>query len=154
MEITLYKTNSEKNAVTKTWSTAPADIKTYSLSYATGQLDVLDPDIKIADTGLEAFNYAYIQDLGRYYFIKPTISANGFYSLNAHCDVLMSHATQLRKEVGILARSADVFNTFLTDQIYNSLVYRRVQTLYFDKEPFSASGNGYYLTVTGGTPTP
>jgi len=154
MVIYLYKTTSEKNAISKTWSTASGDIKTYSLSYAVGEMDLLNPDIMISDTNLEVFNYAYIPDLNRYYFIKPTITATGYYKLNAHCDVLMSHAVQLRKEVGILARSSDVYNTFLTDQIYNSLVYRRVQTLLFSSTPFSTSGNGYYLTVTGGNPTP
>lgn len=154
MQITLYKCLSEKNVINKIWSTASADIKTYNTSYATGSLDVLNPRILLTDSSVQDFNYMYISELDRYYFIRPTITANGFYDLNAHVDVLMSHATQLKKEVGILARSEDVFNTFLTDQLYNSLVYRRVQTLLFDKTPFSTSGNGYYLTVTGGTPTP
>lgn len=154
MEIKLLKMTSEPKAITKTWSTASADIKTYSTSYAVNELDVMNPRIVLADSDVENYNYMYIAALGRYYYIRPTITAEGYYTLNAHCDVLMSHATQIRKEVGILARSSDIYNTFLTDEIYNSLVYRRVQTLLFDKTPFSTSGNGYYLTVTGGNPTP
>lgn len=151
MNITLYQTNDDPRHIVKTFT---ATTKSYSLAYATHELDLLSPEIQIADTGVESFNYMYIQDLGRYYFIHPVLTANGYYKLNARCDVLMSHSTQIKKESGILKRSSSVFNTFLSDDLYNSLCYRRVQTLLFDKTPFSTSGNGYYLTVTGGNPSP
>lgn len=149
MEIILYITKDDPRHVTKTFLLGS---KTYNLAYATHALDLLKPEIELSDTGLESFNYMKITDLNRYYFIKPELTANGFYRLNAKCDVLMSHATQIRKENGIIGRSSNVYNTFLTDALYNSLCYRRVQTLLFDKTPFSTSGNGYYLTATGGTP--
>lgn len=147
MNITLYQTNEDPRHITKTFS---ATTKSYSLAYSTHELDLLKPEIYLADTGLENYNYMYIQDLGRYYFIHPELTANGYYSLNAKCDVLMSHATAIRGNAGILDRSNNVFTRYLTDPEYQMKVYRRIQTVPFSTTPFSTSGDRYYLIATGG----
>ena len=154
MQIVLYKSHSEKNALTKTWSTTSGDIKTYNTAYAVDQVDLLAPDITLADTGLEAFNYMHIPELNRWYYIKPVITATGYYRLNAHCDVLMSHAAAIRAQSGILARSETVFNTYLSDRVFNALVYRRTQTIPFPGHPFTTSSGGYFLATTGGYTPP
>lgn len=150
MEIQLKKTTSDPRSITKSFVAGDANTKTYQTSYAVNALDVMQPEIYLSDTGLEAFNYMYIPALNRYYFIRPTITANGYYKLNARCDVLMSHATEIRKQSGILARSNTIYTRYLTDPEYRMKVYRRVQTIPFSASPFTTSADAYYLTANGG----
>lgn len=147
MKITLYKTNSNPKAITKTLT----DSLVFDDCNSIRSLDVLHPDIVLSGTDLEKYNYAYIDDLNRYYFIKPEITASGMYDLHAKCDVLMSHDAAIRLQSGILSRSETMFNTYLSDAAFNSLCYRRVQTILFSTDPFSTSGNGYYLVANGGS---
>ena len=149
MIIKLYKTNSNAKAITK----ALTNELTFNDCVARAPLDLLRPSITLAAKNLEGYNFMYIPELHRYYFINPTISNNGLYSLNARVDVLMSHAALIRAQSGILARSETVFNTYLSDAMFKSLSYRRVQTILFSGDPFSTSGNGFYLATTGGTPS-
>lgn len=145
MQIKLYKTNSPAVAITKSLT---AEL-VFSDCTARAPVDLLRPEIVLSATGLEGYNYMYIPELGRYYFIHPVMTRNGLFTLNARCDVLMSHAAQIRAQSGILERSETVFNTYLTDRVFNMLSYRRTQTIAFPKTPFNSSG-GYYLTTTGG----
>lgn len=147
MQIKLYKTNSPAVAITKNLT---AEL-VFSDCTARAPVDLLRPEITLVATGLEGYNYMYIPELGRYYFIHPVMTRNGLFTLNARCDVLMSHAAQIRAQSGILERSETVYNTYLTDKVFNMLSYRRVQTILFSGNPFSTAGNGYYLTTTGGS---
>lgn len=154
MIIYLYKITDDPRHITKRLSET---VKTYNLAYATHELDLLKPEIQISDLGLSQFNYMYIPDLARYYYIHPVIMANGFYTLNARCDVLMSHAVAIRSNEGILDRSNNVFTRYLTDPEYEMKVFRRVQTVPFSTTPFDTSADRFYLTCTGGasaTPEP
>ena len=56
-------------------------------------VDVLNPSILIEYSGYPACNYAYIQDLSRYYYIRGiTSEGENLWRLNMHVDVLMSYA--------------------------------------------------------------
>lgn len=145
MQIKLYKTNSPAVAISKSLT---AEL-VFTDCTARAPVDLLRPEIILSATGLEGYNYMYIPELQRYYFIHPVMTRNGLFTLNARCDVLMSHATQIRAQSGILERSETVFNTYLTDRVFNMLSYRRTQTIPFPGTPFSSAG-GFYLTVTGG----
>lgn len=149
INITLYKTNSPRNKITKTL--------TDSLAFESCNLldttDVLNPNVRLSSNNdLTAYNYMYIPATGRYYFITPVIIATGLYALNAVCDVLMSHATEIRKQAGILARSSSVYNTYLSDPIYLARCYRQTHTIKFPNSPFTTSSNGYYLLTSGALP--
>lgn len=150
MQIKLYKTNSPAAAVTKILTSELV----FSDCTARSPVDLLRPEIVLSAAGLEGYNYMYIPELQRYYFIHPVMTRNGLFSLNARCDVLMSHATQIRAQSGILERSENVFNTYLTDRVFNMLAYRRTQTIPFPGHPFTTSNGGYYLATTGGYTPP
>ena len=148
IQIILYKTNSPTNMISKTLS----DALTFSTCALLDTTDVRSPRVRLTGSDLSGYNYMHIPALGRYYYIKPTVISTGLWELNAAVDVLMSFSSQIRAQGGILARSENIFNTYLTDDIFQSRVYRRVQTILFSGNPFSTSGNGYYLTTTGGYP--
>lgn len=148
MQIKLYKTNSPAVAITKSLT---AEL-VFSDCTARAPVDLLRPEITLAATGLEGYNYMYIPELGRYYFIHPVMTRNGLFSLNARCDVLMSHAAQIRAQSGILARSSSVYNTYLSDPIYLARCYRQTHTIKFPNSPFTTANNGYYLLTSGALP--
>lgn len=74
MTIIFYKTVSNENQIQKTLT----DSKTYTGTFK-NDLDLLNPKIIISDTSYSilGFNYCFIQELNRYYFVKNiTILSN------------------------------------------------------------------------------
>ena len=89
--------------------------------------DVMNPSIVIEYSGLPACNYAYISDLGRYYFITNIICLGAtLWRLDMHVDVLMTYkgvrnglsSTGLYKLQAYIDRSAQASGTFLVDTAY------------------------------------
>ena len=87
MTITLYKNNSERNCVNKVLS----NMLTY-----TGALrdstSIKTPVINIAaNANIINYNYAFITEFNRYYFITDIKSVRtGIWEISFLCDVLMS----------------------------------------------------------------
>lgn len=87
MTILFYSVSARKNELSKTLGTATT---------LTGTLrepvSLTDPEILIESATVPAYNYAYISDLGRYYFIRSVVAEqNQLYRLALHVDVLMSY---------------------------------------------------------------
>lgn len=58
--------------------------------------DVVNPDILMEFDNLPTFNYVYIQDFNRYYFVKNIRSfRNKLWVVSLHVDVLMSYRTDI-----------------------------------------------------------
>lgn len=87
MTILFYSVSDRKNRLSKTLGTATS---------LTGTLrepvSLTDPEILIESATVPAYNYAYISDLGRYYFIESVVAEQySIYRLRMHVDVLMSY---------------------------------------------------------------
>ena len=87
MTILFYSVSDRKNRLSKTLGTATS---------LTGTLrepvSLTDPEILIESATVPAYNYAYISDLGRYYFIVSVVAEQySIYRLRMHVDVLMSY---------------------------------------------------------------
>lgn len=87
MTIKFYSVSDRKNKLSKTLGTS-TDI--------TGTLrepvSLTDPEILIESVTVPTYNYAYISDLGRYYFIRSVVAEQyHIYRLRLHVDVLMSY---------------------------------------------------------------
>ena len=95
MQLYLYKTNDLNNVVDKVLT----DETLFNINLKR-DTDILRPKIPLAkNTGidLKAFNYAYIPDLNRYYFINVVESLNNTIDvLYLEVDVLMSYKTQIK----------------------------------------------------------
>lgn len=126
MQITLYKTSSEHNALTKLL-TSPSNI--------TGALksncDMLNPVIILKYEGnINKFNYCYIPEFGRYYYIEDMTYINNTIELRLHVDVLMSHATNIKNSRATITRG-NKGSVYLNDgRIQNTaqhtLTYRQI----------------------------
>lgn len=151
--ITLYKMTDDPRKISKTLPSASGTFLTFSTSWLKDVFLCLDPELTMSSTDdLSAYNYMQVgSPVNRYYFIKPTILRKGLWRLNAHEDVLQVFQSQIKSNSAIMARSENKFNTYLSDSIFEGLVYRRTCTIPFPITPFSTDSGGYYLTTTGGT---
>ena len=108
MNIILYKMSCEDNRIDKT------SFLTYVLEY-NGSLrtetSLLNPQIDIqhgGKTDFTQFNYAYIEDFNRYYFIDDITSVRTYISrLHLRCDVLMSYVHSIGQLPCIVARTSN-----------------------------------------------
>lgn len=94
MNIALYENNSPENMVDKLLTN-----QLWVIGDFTRDVDLTLPIIRITgDTPLLDYNYAFIPDLGRKYFIREfNIYRKGVTDISLEIDVLSSFATDLRE---------------------------------------------------------
>lgn len=100
---------------------------------------VLDPVIIIQTSdNIYTYNYMYISDFGRYYFINDIISLNNNrWMIKAHVDVLETYKANILNNNAVIKRQENLFNLYLDDPEFHVLNYERVQTLKFPENAFS-----------------
>lgn len=83
-------------------------------------VSVLDPVVLVeSSTNITGYNYAYIEEFGRYYYIKDIIVVNNvLYELHLHVDVLKTYQNQIIAAPCIVSKSANTFNMYLNDDRY------------------------------------
>lgn len=126
MTITLYVNNSPNEKVTKDL-TKVADL--------TGTLreesSVIAPVITIERSSPVGFNYVYIPDFGRYYYVQEVdVVRTGLIRLHLKSDPLMSFGTQIRANSGIIRKNANQFNVMINDnsiRTYQNDIYSYYQ---------------------------
>lgn len=140
--VKLYKITDDERVVSKHL----AGEKSYTCTIK-NEAEILGPEIHIQSTeNLSDYNYAYIERYGRYYYVKPSTTPNGFWRMTCRVDVLMSHKTELLKLSGTLQRSENIYNGYLNDPEYKSLAYRKIVTKKF---PYSMDNDCFILLTVG-----
>lgn len=100
MTIVLYNSTAEKDVLNK--SGYLTQVSTLTGTLRSG-CNVVNPSIIVELDTLPNFNYAYIQEFNRYYFLTDITNVNNkLWEIKLHCDVLFSHKT------GILGLSCEV----------------------------------------------
>lgn len=114
------------------------------------ECSIVDPVIMIESTrNLKKCNYMYIENFGRYYFIKNVIHVRqGLYEIHAHCDVLSSSGDALLDCVGIIRRQQNNWNLYLDDGAFKVYSNPNVVQKAFPSG-FSTSNLTYILAVAG-----
>lgn len=106
----LYKNSSENNDVSKTL-TDEHKVTGYSRSV----VDMLNPVIELAGIEVNSYNYCYVQELNRYYYIENiTISPNGVYRLSMRIDVLMTYRDDIMASHGLITKNRE-YNPYTGD---------------------------------------
>ena len=96
------------------------------------------------------YNYMYISEFGRYYFIDDIRSINNnMWEISAHVDVLETYKTDILSNTAVLKRQEKKFNLYLDDPEFKVLNNYRIQTKRF------AGTSGWtkqlhYVLVTNG----
>lgn len=106
----LYKNSSENNDVSKTL-TDEHKVTGYSRVI----VDMLNPVIELAGIEVNRYNYCYVQELNRYYYIENiNISPNGVYRLSMRIDVLMTYRDDIMASHGLITKNRE-YNPYTGD---------------------------------------
>ena len=142
MNILLYKTTNANNDLNKTISD-----KVELVGALREASSVIAPSILIQSNPI-GYNYAYIPEFGRYYYIKNiTAFRKGAYIVDLKCDVLMSFREEILNMSGIVSRLTDGDDYANRDVKTKCLeTHRRLD---FPETPFTRNGS-YILISKGG----
>ena len=101
MHINLYKNSAPPNKVDKTSNLSNNSGNIVVRFTRTESFDILNPTviISLSDvlgfenslSDIKKYNYMYVSEVARYYFIDTISTENGLVKITGRCDVLMSH---------------------------------------------------------------
>ena len=145
MTITLYYNHSESNVINK--DKASARVFTGTLREETS---ITNPIFIIeSDETIINYNYAYIPDFSRYYFITDITSVrNGLWRITLRCDVLESFADDILSSSCVIDHSTNVgTNDYLNSDTWVSTVKDKTDIISFSS---GLSDSGEYILITAG----
>lgn len=142
MKVILYKTVSEKNRITKVLT----DEVTLNGALRDAS-SVVSPSILVQQEVI-GYNYAYIPEFGRYYFINNiTAMRTHAFVIDLKCDVLMSFKDEIMEMSGVVSRLTDGSPYARRDVLCKvTETHRRLD---FPETPFTRNGS-YVLISKGG----
>ena len=144
MTVIFYKYNGTKNKINKTLENG----LTVNDVIIQNDFDITDFYLLIKNTTFSSeYNYCYIQDLGRYYFIESVEKMNGtIYKIRLTVDVLKSFSTQIKNIQAVITKSENPDVNFVDcekSENYTSEVINLTDN-------FNHSGNLILVTSLGG----
>ena len=144
MTVIFYKYNGIKNKINKTLSGG----LTVNDVIMHNDFDITAFELLIKNSDFNSeYNYCYIQDLGRYYFIESVEKMNGtIYKIRVSVDVLKSFSTQIENINAIITKSENPDENFVDcekSENYTSEVINLTDN-------FNHNGNLILVTSLGG----
>lgn len=139
--IDMYKNKSDNNVLDKVLTD-----KCTINGLSRVEVDLLAPVIDISGVNVNEFNYCYVQELQRYYYItKTTLNPNGIARLSLRVDVLKTYADDIRASSGLITKQAD-YNPYYGD--YN--VEAKTQQVRHDfQNAFTSQGEYILIALRG-----
>lgn len=144
MNLKLYTNVSEKNCLGKTLIN-----ETDFQGVLREQSSIINPIIRVQSTELPDFNYAYVPDFKRYYFIVGirNMSTN-IWELSLGVDVLESFKTSIWSNTVILSDTESTGRyTYIEGDQWKTNVKNTTDIINF---PSGLSNNGEYILITAG----
>lgn len=146
MDIILYQTDSERERVNK--NLLEGVTLTGSLR---GESSVIKPSILIEATNISEYNYCYIAEFGRYYYINNIISVRtNLWRIECSVDVLMSFQNQILNLdviVSDLSLGEDPTSVYFSGEQWQSIVKTKTDVIQF---PSGLLDDGEYILITSG----
>ena len=144
MTVIFYKYNDIKNKINKTLSGG----LTVNDVVIQNDFDITAFELLIKNSNFSSeYNYCYIQDIGRYYFIESVEKMNGtIYKIRLSVDVLKSFSTQIENIQAIITKSENPDDNFVDcekSENYTSEVINMTDN-------FNHNGNLILVTSLGG----
>lgn len=152
MTCTLYTNKQDKATLKKFLS----DGRCYTITFKDDNIEIINPTIIISShiTVLKEYNYVYLPNLNRYYFINGFSSLFGNRTeLSLSVDVLMSWQSDILNMSVIADRSTNKGNRQMTDPLLptlnktNKSVYRLSNGLFYPSQLSAANSRCYVLTI-------
>ena len=123
MNIKFYKNHSENIVADKTLT----DETALTGALYTEDVSVVAPVIEVYGNP-SAFNYCYIEDFNRYYYITDIrIVTSEHFIVSLKCDVLKSFLSNIRNCPAIVTRNKDNLMSYLDDGEYTTERRMRIQ---------------------------
>lgn len=114
------------------------------------QTSILKPTIRIlTNSNIHTYNYMYIPEFERYYFIDDIVSVNNNkWEVSGHVDVLETYKNSILSQSAVIKRQQNKFNLYLNDPDFQTYNYDMIQTKKFSASGFNKTLN-YVLVVNG-----
>lgn len=145
MEIKLYKTSSPRKKLVKELS----DEITLTGALR-GQSSVMSPSLQIQDITVIGYNYCYIPNFGRYYYINGINALrSNLFELSLGIDVLMTYAAEIRKNYAIIDKVenfGEAYN-YINDGSWVNTNRMKQSIINF---PTGFNDNGEFILITAG----
>lgn len=143
IDVKFYHTNSPNNKLGKTLN----DENTMTCAFK-GNCNILNPVIIVKSADYFDYNYAYIEQFKRYYFINDiVILPNNVYTLSLKVDVLDSYKDSILKNYVHVTRKS---NSNLNGGKFDVLESKSVKTYTFNSI-FKLQKNIIVVTSVGGS---
>ena len=144
MTIELYISRDEKNVLSKLLSD-PAEIE----GRLKAETSITDPVITIDHHNPALYNYAFIREFNRYYFITDIRSIrNNIWEISMHVDVLMTYKDQIKNCSAVIDTSEETgVNDYLANEEYKATVKNKTDIISF---PYGLLDSGEYILITAG----
>lgn len=145
MTVTFYLNNSENYRVTKNITSQG----NYTCTLK-GECSVENPSILInTSANISSYNYMYISEFGRYYFISDIVSVrNGVWLVQGHVDVLMTYSSEIKTCSATCKRQENLFNMYLDDPEFKT--YNNADIVTKALTGGALNKNMSYVLVTAG----
>ena len=153
--IVFYQNTAEPNRVDKTSYLTSIETLTGTLREPSS---IINPSITIQRTNVPNYNYAYIAQFNRYYFIAPngiTSIGKNLWKIDLQCDVLMSFKTGILALSAVVGRQEFDYNADLVDPQLPVEKETEITTVTIASSAFNntpaddADPINYILTVVG-----
>ena len=144
MVIKLYINTSDPKTVNKTLTGEIA----LTGAVARDPVDVVNPVIELENdnTTLAGYNYAYIEDYGRWYFMEVVNDSYNLNTIKLHCDVLKTAASFLATRNATITRNEFLYNAYLNDPDFNAYAYKKIVLKAF---PAAVNNDSIILMTVG-----
>lgn len=144
MTVIFYKYNDIKNKINKTLSGG----LTVNDVIMHNDFDITSFELLIKNGDFNSeYNYCYIQDLGRYYFIDSVERMNGtIYKIRVSVDVLKSFSSQIENIQAIITKSENPDNNFVNCEVSENYTSEVINMT----DNFNHNGNLILVTSLGG----
>ena len=150
MTVILYKNTSDKRNLNKVIT----QIKSVSAT-SKGEINIISPTLILEYFSID-FNYCYISDFNRYYFVNSiTLLSGKRVQINLSVDVLMTYKEEIKNLTVNVLRYEKSEPTFLTDSripLYSGTEQKVIEfpENIFNLENPSENSKNFLLTVAGG----
>lgn len=146
MNIILYQTNSERERINK--SLGGSLTLTGTLR---GESSVINPSFIIEHSNPSTYNYCYISDFSRYYFIDNITSIrNGLWKIDCKVDVLMSYKDAILN-LNVITSDLSIGepkpSTYIDGEQWVATVKCKTDIINF---PSGLLDSGEYILITSG----
>lgn len=144
MEISLGTNNSEKNKIGKSvvWGmTVSGTLK--------DETSVTDPAVIMEVKNPTLYNYAYIPEFNRYYFISDMVSVkNRLWRITMHVDVLESFKNQIN-DLNVILSDSQITgaNEYLSGNVWKTKVKEKTDIISFSS---GLNNSGEFILITAG----